>query len=399
MVKPLYYGKQTIEAADLEAVRDVLNSDFLTQGPMVSCFEHALEQQLQVPHVISCSNGTAALHLACMALEIEARDEVWVSAVSFVATANGARYCGANIRFIDIDWHTGNISLSALSTQLEQAAQRAQLPKALIVVHLGGESCDMRRIHELCQPYNIRIIEDSCHALGGSYQDEPIGNCRYSDCCVFSFHPVKSITTAEGGAVSCRNADVAERLRMLASHGISKDAAQWQSADASDAPWYYEQQELGYNYRLSDLQAALGAAQLPRLSRWIELRAQIAKRYQEAFAGLLSMQHHRSDSQSAYHLAIVLCDSNAERDELYQSLRKAQIFAQLHYIPIYRHPYYQQQNQVNYADFPGSERYYERALSLPIYPRLSPTDQQRVIDVVIDAVQTYRCQSPKSSQL
>ncbi|MFM2482613.1 UDP-4-amino-4,6-dideoxy-N-acetyl-beta-L-altrosamine transaminase [Celerinatantimonas sp. YJH-8] len=394
MTHALYYGKQTIEQADIEAVTRVLRSDFLTQGPIVSQFENQLAETLNVAHVIACSNGTAALHLACLGLNITADDEVWVSAVSFVATANCARYCGARVRFIDIDPLTANVSIQALSDMLQQAQQQgSRLPKAVIVVHLGGSSCDMQAIHQLCHPRGIAIIEDACHALGGHYQQQPIGNCHYSDCCVFSFHPVKSITTAEGGAVSCQDPQFAQRIRLLASHGITKDPQHWCGDTAGISPGYSEQQLLGYNFRLSDLQAALGVAQLTRLEPWIERRHQIIHRYRQAFNSILDMQHILPDSYSAYHLAIILCQDQQQRDQLYQSLAQQHIFAQLHYMPIYRHPYYQQQSPEDFAAYPGAESYYQRALSLPIYPQLSDIEQQQVIDGTLSSI--IACRRPK----
>ncbi|MFM2485076.1 UDP-4-amino-4,6-dideoxy-N-acetyl-beta-L-altrosamine transaminase [Celerinatantimonas yamalensis] len=387
MKHAIYYGKQTITAEDISAVSDVLHSDRLTQGSAVENFEKALAQCVQAQYAVACSNGTTALHLACLGLGITAGDTVWVSAVSFVATANCARYCGADVKFIDIDPATGNIATSALANMLAQAEQQQKLPKAIIVVHLGGNSCDMRTVARLCQPHDIAIIEDSCHALGSTYQGQPIGSCQYSDCCVFSFHPVKSITTAEGGMLTCNDQQLALRIRLFASHGITKDNTQWQQKTA--APWYYEQQLLGYNYRLSDLQAALGLSQLQRLNQFIDARQQIAARYQQAFSSYLPMQTLIPNSQSAYHLALIRCPNTNVRSAIYQALAAQHIFCQFHYIPIYRQPYYQALNANNYADYPGAEEHYLHALSLPIYPTLSTADQQRIITIVCMVLDTH----------
>lgn len=385
MPQSIYYGKQTINQDDLDAVAKVLQSDMLTQGPAVSQFEDTLAQHVQVPYAIACNNGTAGLHLACLALDIGANDLVWVSAISFVASANCARYCGAKVRFIDVEPTTGNIDPFKLAEQLEHAAQSQQLPKALVIVHLGGQSCNMATISQLAHRYNIKIIEDACHALGSTYQGSPVGCCHYSDCTVFSFHPVKSITTAEGGMVTCKRESLALKIRQLASHGITKDEALWDSPEEA-APWYYEQQTLGYNYRLSDLQAALGLSQLNRLEQFISIRQEIASRYQTAFKGLLRTQVSEEEHTSAYHLFIIYAASSKQRKMIYQQLAHEHIFTQLHYIPIYRQPYYRQCQTNDIADYPGAEYHYQHALSLPIYPTLTAIDQQRIIDIVHRAI-------------
>ncbi|CAG9296139.1 UDP-4-amino-4,6-dideoxy-N-acetyl-beta-L-altrosamine transaminase [Celerinatantimonas diazotrophica] len=386
MAKAIYYGKQTIDQRDIDAVCEVLHSNLLTQGPYVGRFERDLANYVEAPYAVACSNGTAGLHLACMGLGITQGDEVWVSAVSFVASANCARYCLANVRFVDIDPMTGNISIKALEKML---AHTEHLPKALIVVHMGGNSCDMRAIAQLCQAHSIAIIEDACHALGSTYHNEPVGNCRYSDCCVFSFHPVKTITTAEGGMVTCKDPKLAKQLRQFASHGISKDIDDWSHPDP--APWYYEQHTLGYNYRLSDLQAALGIAQLHRIDSFLQERRAIIERYEQAFAnhGLLHMQQITANSCSAYHLALIQCADKNIRQKIYQALAEDHIFCQLHYIPIYRQPYYRKLNSTEFNEYPGAEAHYQQALSLPVYPTLSIDEQKRIIKVIEQTLRPY----------
>lgn len=386
MAKAIYYGKQTIDQRDVDAVCEVLHSNLLTQGPYVGRFEHDLAAYVDAPYAVACSNGTAGLHLACMSLGVTQGDEVWVSAISFVASANCARYCGATVRFVDIDPTTGNISIEALEQML---AHTEYFPKALIVVHMGGNSCDMQAIAQLCQSHSIAIIEDACHALGSTYHNEPVGNCRYSDCCVFSFHPVKTITTAEGGMVTCQDPKLAKQLRQLASHGISKDSDDWSYPDP--APWYYEQQTLGYNYRLSDLQAALGIAQLHKIDDFLQKRRAIIVRYRQALLDneLVNMQQITVDSSSAYHLALIQCTNQKIRQKIYQALAHNHIFCQLHYIPIYRQPYYRELNSTEFNEYPGAEAHYQQALSLPIYPTLSIDEQDRIITVIKQTLCPY----------
>ncbi|GAD02678.1 UDP-4-amino-4,6-dideoxy-N-acetyl-beta-L-altrosamine transaminase [Agarivorans albus] len=383
MSSPIHYGKQQIDQDDVKAVVDTLNSAFLTQGPQVAQFEQALANYVGSTHAIACSNGTAALHLACLALGIGQGDTVWTSAISFVASANCALYCGASIRFIDIDPNTGNISLKALAAKLHQSHKTNTLPKAIVVVHLAGNSCDMQAIYKLCNPLGIKLIEDSCHALGASYQGAKIGSGKYSDCCVFSFHPVKSITSAEGGMITANDANLANRLKQLASHGITKDP---QELTVSGQPqWYYEQQSLGYNYRLSDLQAALGLSQLAKLDTFIERRQQIFNIYQEAFsAHNLSLLEQNKEGESAHHLVVLLIPNN-QRDTVYRQLADINIHCQLHYIPIYRQPYHRISN-AEIEKFAGAEQYFKSALSLPVYPDLSHQQQQRVINSLLEII-------------
>ena len=371
------YGRQSITDADIEAVVAVLKSDYLTQGEAVPAFEQGLADYCQVPHVVACSNGTTALHLACAALELTPQDRVWVSAVSFVASANCARYCGAQVEFVDVEPDTGNICVRALQKKLDLATRQQALPKALIAVHLAGQPCDLKEISALCRDHGIQLIEDACHALGARYLDAPIGNCAYSDMTVFSFHPVKPITTGEGGAVTTRDEKLAAKLRLYRSHGITRDPDELQQA--SPGGWYYEQQVLGFNYRLTDLQAALGLSQLTRLDAMIASRQALAARYDALLAKLpLKPLRQDADRTSGYHLYVIQV---AERDNLFARLRAAGIGVNVHYIPIPAQPYYRQLGQ-DPANYPGAQRYYEQAISLPLYPTLSQADQDKVIQTL-----------------
>lgn len=371
------YGRQSISDEDIDAVVAVLKSDYLTQGDIVPAFEQGLADYCQVPHVVACSNGTTALHLACTALELTAIDRVWVSAISFVASANCARYCGAEVDFVDVEPETGNISVKALQDKLELARQQQALPKALIAVHLAGQPCDLQEISRLCRHHGIYLIEDACHALGARYLDAPVGNCVYSDMTVFSFHPVKPITTGEGGAVTTRDPLLAARLRLYRSHGITR--APDELRQPSPGAWYYEQQALGFNYRLTDLQAALGLSQLARLDNLIASRRALAARYDRLLPRpALTPLSQRAHRVSGYHLYVVQV---ANRDTLFSRLRAAGIGVNVHYIPIPAQPYYRELGQ-DPARYPGAQRYYQRAISLPLFPTLSHEDQDRVIQVL-----------------
>ncbi|MNQ22399.1 UDP-4-amino-4,6-dideoxy-N-acetyl-beta-L-altrosamine transaminase [compost metagenome] len=340
-------------------------------------FEQGLADYCQVPHVIACNNGTTALHLACAALELGAEDWAWVSAISFVASANCARYCGAQVDFVDVDPETGNLSVAALREKLRAVQGTSRLPRVLVAVHLAGQPCDLSEIGALCRQYGIHLIEDACHALGASYQDAPIGSCAHSDMTVFSFHPVKPITTGEGGAVTTRDAALAAKLRLYRSHGITRDAEQLDSP--SPGGWYYEQQVLGFNYRLTDIQAALGLSQLGRLSHFIDRRQQLAARYDELLTELpLRPLRQDNDRSSGYHLYVIQV---ADRDQVFARLREAGIGVNVHYMPIPAQPYYRNLGQ-DPADYPGAQAYYRQAISLPLFPSLSLAEQDRVIQTL-----------------
>jgi UDP-4-amino-4,6-dideoxy-N-acetyl-beta-L-altrosamine transaminase len=375
------YGRQSICADDIAAVVEVLQSDWLTQGPVVPRFEAALAQVVGAPYAVAVSSGTAALHLACLGLGLKAGDWLWTSPISFVASANCGRYCGARVGFVDIDPLTFNISPAALAEKLRQAERSGCLPRILVVVHLAGSPCDMEAISELARRYRVSVVEDACHALGGRYQDTAIGGCRYADAAVFSFHPVKAIATGEGGMLVTARQELAQRVERLRSHGITRDPGLM--TGPADGPWYYQQLELGFNYRMTDLQAALGLSQLARLDRFIQARREKAELYDRAFASLpLGLQRQRA-GESARHIYIIRVEAGARltRDELFERLRAMGIGVNLHYIPIHLQPYYAALG-FRAGDFPEAEAYYREAMTLPLYVDLSERQQRTVIEAV-----------------
>lgn len=379
------YGRQSVSEADIQAVATVLRSDWLTQGPAVPAFEKAVAERCGARHAVAANSATSALHLACMALGVGPGDCVWTSAITFVASANCARYCGAQVDLVDIDPRTYNMSVAALAKKLEKAAAAGDLPKVVIPVHLAGQSCDMAGIHALGGKYGFRIVEDASHCIGGRYRGEPIGNCRYSDIAVFSFHPVKIITTAEGGMAMTNDAGLAKRMQLLRTHGITRDAGDM--THAPEGAWYYQQIELGFNYRMTDLQAALGLSQMQRLDAFHARRHAIARRYDALLEGSpVTTPWQHPDGDSGMHLYIVrLKRAGRTHREVFDALRAAGIGVNLHYIPVYRQPYYERMG-FQPADFPEAERYYAEAISLPMYPALSDADQQRVVDTLAKAV-------------
>jgi len=369
------YGKQSINKDDIDAVIAVLKSDFITQGPVVPAFEKAFSHYVGSNDAIAVSNATAGLHLACLALGVSKGDYVWTSPNSFVASANCALYCGANVDFVDIDLSTYNISIEALEEKLIQAEKIGKLPSVVIPVHFAGRSCDMKRIFDLSQKYQFKIIEDASHAVGATYDDSRVGDNKYSDIAVFSFHPVKIITTGEGGMVTCKSLKISEKIRNLRSHGITRDPGKYDFS--SDQEWYYEQQCLGYNYRMTDIQAALGLSQLKRLEDFLAKRNKLAKRYHELLDKYESvcLPQFSDQSISSWHLFVVLLNN---RDIAYQSLRENKIYANLHYIPIYKQPYYRKLN-VDFNSCPNMESYYLKCLSLPIYFDLEEKDLDLIV--------------------
>lgn len=370
------YGRQNIDESDIAAVLEVLQSDFLTQGPKVPEFELAVSQLCQVNYAIAVNSATSALHLACLALGVTKGDIVWTSPISFVASANCALYCGATIDFVDVDPTTGLMSVAVLAKKLQQAASEQKLPKVLIPVHLAGHSCDMASIAVLCQQYQIKIIEDASHAIGATYQGKPVGHCQFSDICVFSFHPVKIITTAEGGMALTKDPALAAQLQLHRSHGITRDPSDM--TEPSHGPWYYQQIELGFNYRLTELQAALGLSQLQRLPQFLAARQQAVGHYQTLLQHLpLQMPAAAVDGMSAWHLYIIRLDDADSRLRVFEALRAAGIGVNVHYIPIHTQPYYQQLG-FQWGDFPGAEVFYSKIISLPMYADLTLAMQQQV---------------------
>jgi UDP-4-amino-4,6-dideoxy-N-acetyl-beta-L-altrosamine transaminase len=375
------YGRQTISDADIQAVVDVLRSDFLTQGPVVPAFEHAVAAFTGAKYAVAVNSATSALHLACLALGVKTGDLVWTTPITFVATTNCALYCGAGVDFVDIDSRTYNLSVAALAAKLEAAEKAGALPRVVIAVHLAGQPCDMAGIHALAQRYGFRVIEDASHAVGGRYQGETIGNCRYSDVTIFSFHPVKLITTGEGGMAMTNDAELAGRIARLRSHGITRVPAEM--THLPDGPWYYQQIELGFNYRLTDFQAALGLSQLSRLDEFVTRRREIARRYDELLASLwVTTPWEHPDSYSAMHLYIVRLKREQTcfgQSEIFERLRTAGVGVNLHYIPIYRQPVYAAMG-FKREDYPEAEAYYSEAMSIPIYPTLTEAEQLQVVE-------------------
>lgn len=378
------YGRQDIQESDVTAVLDVLKSDFLTQGPAVPLFEKTVSEFCGAAHAVAVNSATSALHIALLALGVGSGDTVWTSPNTFVASSNAVLYCGASVDFVDIDLETYNMSITSLRGKLEQAAILGVLPKVVIPVHLTGQPCDMRAIHKLSQQFGFKVVEDASHAIGGRYLGSPIGNCEYSDITVFSFHPVKIVTTAEGGMALTNNFVLAEQMSLFRSHGITRDPLLM--TQVPEGPWYYEQIALGYNYRMTDLQAALGISQMQRLQGYVHRRHEIAARYTEEFEGLpLVLPKQEKFAHSAYHLYVIRLDLDAIKPlthaEVFQSLREHDILVNLHYIPVHTQPFYQKLGFA-WGDFPNSEEYYKRAISLPIYPTLTADEQSYVIETV-----------------
>ncbi len=381
------YGRQEITQADIDAVVSVLKSDYLTQGPEVPRFEAALARQCGAAHAVAVNSATSALHIACMALELGPGDLLWTSPITFVASANCALYCGAEVDFVDIDPRTYNLCPVALEHKLIAAQAAGRLPKVVVPVHLCGQPCDMAAIHRLAQTFGFKVIEDASHAVGGRYRNEPIGNCRYSDITVLSFHPVKIITTAEGGVALTQNAELAHQMSLYRSHGITRDTSLMDQE--ADGPWYYQQITLGYNYRMTELQAALGTSQLTRLDDYVARRHALAARYDRLLAELpvvTPWQH--PDSYSAYHLYVIRLPAGTSREfhrSVFEKLRAAGIGVNLHYIPVHTQPHYRAMG-FKPGSFPASENYYGTAISLPMYAALTNDQQDQVIDVLRTAL-------------
>lgn len=381
------YGRQTISDADVEAVVRVLRSDYLTQGPQVPAFEQAVAEHVGVPHAVAVNSATSALHMACLALDLGPGDWLWTSPNSFVASANCALYCGAGVDFVDVDPRSYNMCAQALSEKLAQAKTTGRLPKVVVPVHFAGQSCDMQAIAALAQEYGFKVIEDASHAIGGRWMGSQIGGCRHSDVTVFSFHPVKIITTAEGGMLTTRDPRIAQRLVDLRSHGITRDADRLGRQD--QGAWYYEQQSLGFNYRMTELQAALGLSQMTQLDHFVALRHERVARYELGLEGLpIVRPWQHPDSHSAFHLYVVQVTprTSLTRRALFDALRGAGVLVNVHYIPIHLQPYYQRMG-FKAGDFPNAEAYYDHAVSLPLYAGLSEADQVFVIEKLKELLQ------------
>ena len=381
------YGRQDITQADIDAVVAVLRSDFLTQGPCVPAFETAVATHVGAAHGVAVNSATSALHIACLALGLGPGDWLWTTPITFVASANCGLYCGAQVDFVDIDPRTYNLCPQALEQKLVAAEAAGRLPKVLVAVHLCGQSCDMEAIHALGQRFGFRIIEDASHAIGGKYKGDFIGNCRYSDITVFSFHPVKIVTTAEGGMVITNDQQLAEKMALLRSHGITRDVRQM--TRPADGPWYYQQIDLGFNYRMTELQAALGISQMQRLDQYVARRHELAARYDNLLNSLpVTLPWQHSDSYSGLHLYVIrlrLDQIGKTHLEVFESLRQQGIGVNLHYIPVHLQPYYQEMG-FKPGDYPEAERYYAEAVSLPMFQTMSLDQQDGVLAALRSAL-------------
>ena len=375
------YGKQDITEEDIEAVVKVMRSDFLTQGPVVPKFEEELCNYTGAKHAVAVNSCTSALHIACLSLGLEPGGILWTSPITFVASANCALYCGASVDLVDIDFDTALMSISHLKSKLERAKKDGKLPKIVVPVHFSGQSCDMQEIHSLSKEYGFYIVEDAAHAIGGSYKDEKIGCCKYSDITVFSFHPVKIITTGEGGAALTNNSKLAKNMELLRSHGITRDIHQMN--EKSSNPWYYEQITLGYNYRMTDIQAALGVSQLNIIDEYISKRAEIANYYDKVFRNTkvfpLIVKTDRSSSNHLYVIRV----SKKIRNILFDKLIEAGIGVNLHYIPLYKQPYF----ELN-GTFSEAEKYYSSAISIPIFPLLPVNKVRYIANTILSLLET-----------
>lgn len=373
------YARQDINQQDINAVVEVLKSDFLTQGPQVPAFEQSIIEACDAKYAVAVNSATSALHIACLALGLGNDDWLWTTPNTFVASANCALYCGAKVDFVDIDPRTYNLCAKQLEKKLITAEKVGKLPKIVIPVHFSGQSCDMQAIHSLAKKYGFKIIEDASHAIGGKYQDAPIGNSRYSDITIFSFHPVKIVTSAEGGAAVTNRADLAEKMLLLRSHGITRDDGLM--TQVMDGPWYYQQIALGFNYRMTELQAALGLSQMQRLEEFVIKRHELASRYDNLLHDLpiiLPWQH--PDSYSARHLYVIrlqLEQINTTHLDVFNALRAAGVLVNLHYIPVHMQPYYQKQGFES-GQFPEAEQYYNEAISIPLFSAMTEGQQDTV---------------------
>mgnify|MGYP001328748179 FL=1 len=381
------YGKQDINSEDIESVINVLKSDFLTQGPKVPTFEKCVAAYTGAKYGCAVNSATSALHIACLALGLRKGDELWTSPITFVASANCGLYCGAQVDFVDIDPKTYNLCPDKLEYRLDEAKKIGKLPKIIVAVHLSGQSCDMKRIHRLSKTYGFKIIEDASHAVGGKYLDTKIGSCRYSDITIFSFHPVKIVTTAEGGIALTNKKYLQEKMMLFRTHGITRDENSMHNV--RDGSWYYEQIELGFNYRMAELQAALGLSQMNRLEEFVTERHKLANRYYEELNHLpITLPFQAKGSYSSFHLYLIRLNLDfikKSHKQVFEELRRKGIGVNLHYIPVHIHPYYQAMG-FKFGDFPEAEKYYSEAISIPIFYGLKNEQQDSVIRAITEVL-------------
>jgi UDP-4-amino-4,6-dideoxy-N-acetyl-beta-L-altrosamine transaminase len=381
------YGRQSISDEDIQAVVDVLKSDYLTQGPCVPAFEEAVARYCGAAHAVAVNSATSALHIACLALGVGSGSRVWTSPITFVASANCALYCGAEVDFVDVDPRTFNLSPDSLAAKLERAERDGRLPQVVIPVHMAGQSCDMAAIHALGQRYGFRIVEDASHAVGASYKGAPVGDCRFSDIAVFSYHPVKIITTAEGGIATTNDAELARLMGLYRTHGVTRDLSTME--EEPHGGWYYEQQALGFNYRMTEMQAALGLSQMSRIDEFVGERRRLAARYDARLEGQpLSRPWQHPDTESSWHLYIVRLDlsrNSVSRRSVFDQLRERGVGVNLHYMPVYLQPYYRRLG-FRPGLCPEAERYYEEALSIPLFATLTEEQQDHVVASLTEAV-------------
>jgi UDP-4-amino-4,6-dideoxy-N-acetyl-beta-L-altrosamine transaminase len=386
-VRYIPYGRQDISQDDIQAVINVLQSDWLTQGPAIEQFEKKVAQYCGAKYAVAVNSATSALHIACLAAKLGSEDILWTSPNTFVASANCGRYCGAAVDFVDIDYSTYNMSVEKLKEKLVNAKMQGKLPKVIIPVHFAGQSCEMDKIGMLAKEHGFTVIEDASHAIGGRYKDEKIGSCINSDMAVFSFHPVKIVTTAEGGMVLTNSSELYEKLIQLRSHGITRNPELM--TEEVHGPWYYQQIDLGFNYRMTDIQAALGLSQMKRLDEFVTRRQQIADKYNQALKDLpLIVPWQHPDTYSAYHLYVICLEEGKiakTHKQIFEELRQVGIGVNLHYIPVHTQPYYRQFG-FDWGDFPVSEYYYSTAISIPMYSAMTEAEQDRVIGALKEVV-------------
>ena len=382
----IFYGKQSIDQSDIDAVVEVLKSDFLTQGPAIEKFEKCVAEYCGAKYAVAVTNATSALHIACLAAGLGKGDVLWTSPITFTASANCGRYCGADVDFVDIDPSTYNMSVDELEKKLQKIAVK---PKVVIPVHLAGQSCDMDKIYKLSQEYGFKVIEDASHAIGADYKSTKIGCCKYSDLTVFSFHPVKIVTTGEGGMVLTNDKEVHEKLLLYRSHGITRDTKLM--TRPVDGPWYYQQIELGFNYRMTDMQAALGYSQMQKVDEFVSRRRYLAKRYDELLKNINNIQlpDQNEDTDSSWHLYVVRVDFSKiskTKQQIFAEMKDRGICLNLHYIPVHTQPYYKNMRFED-GDFPNSEKYYEEAFTLPLYYSLTDEQQDYIVKNLVEVLQ------------